>query len=93
MVNVYVPAAAVPAEKLRLELPPAVTLDGLNDALAPDGTPVMLKLTVWAAPLVTAVLTVYDPLLPCAIVWDDGVAEMLKSLVTTGLIVSETVVV
>jgi len=83
----------VPEETDKVELPPAVTLDGLNEALAPEGTPETLRLTVWAAPLVTAVFTVYDVLPPAVTVCEDGVAEMLKSSVCTGLIVSETVVV
>ena len=37
---------------------PEVTLDGLNVAVAPLGSPLALRLTVWAVPLVVVVLNV-----------------------------------
>jgi hypothetical protein len=47
-----------------VELPPAVTLVGLNEALAPLGSPLALKETDWAEPLVNAVEIVLVPLEP-----------------------------
>ena len=46
---------------LRVELPPAVTALGLKLPVAPAGSPLRLRLTVWAEPLVTAVLIVVVP--------------------------------
>jgi hypothetical protein len=45
-VTVYVPGAALPAPSVSVELPPAVTDVGLNEAVAPDGTPLVLSDTV-----------------------------------------------
>src|SRR5215468_2106996 len=73
-----VPAATV---RVRVELPPAATLVGLNEPVTPVGSPDTDRLTVWAAPAVTAVLTVYVVVEPAATVCDAGLTEMLKSLV------------
>lgn len=54
-VTVYVPGAAVPALSVSVELPPAVTDAGLNEAEAPAGRPLALSETVCADPLVIAV--------------------------------------
>lgn len=62
-VTVYVPVAAVPAPSVSVELPPAVTDAGLNEAVAPDGTPLALSETVCAEPLVT-VVAIVDVALP-----------------------------
>jgi len=45
-VIVYVPTAALPAPSVSVELPPAVTDAGLNEAVAPEGTPLVLSDTV-----------------------------------------------
>ncbi len=50
---------------VRVELPPAVTLVGLSDALAPAGRPDTLKVTVEAEPETTAVEMVLVPLVFC----------------------------
>src|SRR5437899_2032624 len=51
----YVPGVVpVPTLKVSVELPPAVIVDELNEAVVPAGTPLALSVTVWAAPLVTA---------------------------------------
>ena len=47
-----------------VELPPAVTVLGLKDAVAPAGRPLALSVIVCAFPLVTAVLTVELTLWP-----------------------------
>jgi hypothetical protein len=44
-------------ETVRVEPLPAVTEVGLNDAVAPVGSPLTLRLTTWALPDVTAVET------------------------------------
>lgn len=72
--------------------PPAVTEVGLKLALAPLGSPLTLSATVCAEPLVTAVLMVEVPLEPCTIDTLGGEALIEKSLVTTGFMVSDTVV-
>src|SRR5262249_15510023 len=57
--KLVVPAPTVDATvRVRVELPPAVTLAGLNVPVIPVGSPDTDRLTVWAAPEVTAVLTV-----------------------------------
>ena len=73
------------------ELLPAVTAVGLNDAVAPAGRPVALRLTFCAEPLVTAVEIVDDPLEPCWIETVVGLALIEKSF-GGGAIVSEMVV-
>src|SRR5438477_9928605 len=66
MVTVYVPGGVVPAVAIVIvELLPAATAVGLNDAVAPAGRPLALKVTFCAEPLVTAVEMVDDPLEPC----------------------------
>jgi hypothetical protein len=78
-----------------VEEPPAVTLVGLSEADAPDGTPVTDKLTVCAEPLVIVVLMVDVPLPPWATLTADGLAEIEKSFGGGGggaLIVKVTVV-
>src|SRR5262249_43279175 len=65
----------------------------LKLALAPDGKPLALKLTVCADPLSTAVLMVEVPLDPCAIVTLDGLAEIEKSDGGAGFTVTLTLVV
>src|SRR5215510_1278221 len=80
-VNVAVAEGAVEAAvKVRVELPPAVTLAGLKLPVTPDGSPVTVRLTVCAAPAVTAVVTVYEMLEPALTDCDAGLTEMLKSL-------------
>ena len=49
---------------VRVELPPAVTVLGLKDAVAPDGKPPAVSVIVCALPLVTAVLMVELTLWP-----------------------------
>jgi hypothetical protein len=92
MVSVEVPAAAVPALTVSVDEPPEETLVGLNEAVAPDGTPLTEKLTVCAEPLVIVVLIVEVPVDPCATLSDDGLAEIEKSLGGGALITKVTVV-
>jgi hypothetical protein len=65
--------------------PPEVTVDGLNDAVAPLGSPLAERLTDWAEPLVVAVPTVAvtDP--PGAVEPEVGDTETEKSLVGGGV--------
>jgi hypothetical protein len=65
-------------------------LAGLNVALAPDGTPLADRFTVWALPEVTAVLMVVltDP--PAVTLTLDGEALMEKSLDAGGFTVRVT---
>src|SRR5205814_406913 len=83
-------AAAVP--RVRVELPPAVIVAGLKVAEAAAGSPEALRLTLCAAPLVTAVEMVLVPLAP----WDSdrlaGLAEIEKSGGGGALTVSPRVV-
>jgi hypothetical protein len=92
-VSVYVPAAAVPALTVSAEDPPAVTLPGFNEAVAPLGTPLTLSETASAEPLVTAVEIVDVPLAPCATVSDAGLAEMEKSFAGGGALTVSAMVV
>ena len=63
-----------------VELPPELTMDGVNDTRAPAGAPVAPKATVWAAPLVTAVLMVVEAAEPAVVLPEVGDAAMEKSL-------------
>src|SRR5438094_10481235 len=62
------------------ELFPAVTLDGLKLAVAPEGSPLAESDTVCADPLVTAVEIVVVPDWPCVTVMLEGEALIEKSL-------------
>jgi hypothetical protein len=92
-VSVYVPAAAVPVLMVSVELLPAVTDVGLKLAVAPEGTPLTLKFTVCAEPLVTVVPMVEVPLLPWAIERVLGLALIEKLLLLAEVTVTVTVVV
>src|SRR5207249_9727623 len=72
-----VPAPTSPAI---VDEPPAVTEPGLKLALDPAGTPLALRLTDWAEPLVTAVEIVEPPLEPWAMLTLLGLAAIEKSL-------------
>ena len=52
---------------------------GLNEALAPPGSPLALKLTVPAKPFRAETLTVYKALPPGLTVCELGAAEIVKS--------------
>jgi hypothetical protein len=58
---------------------PAVTEAGLKPTVVPVGWPLALRATVWAEPLVTAVLIVEVPLPPCAMPRLLGLALIEKS--------------
>ena len=71
---------AAPTLKVSVELPPAVMVGGLNEAVAPAGTPPALSVTVSAEPLVTAV-EIVDVALPlCTAETLLGFALIEKSL-------------
>jgi len=86
---VYVLAVAVPALIVSVELPPAVIEVGLNDAVAPLGTPEMLKLTVCEFPEVTAVEIVVVPDPPGAMLKLVGLVEIEKSFADVTMNVTE----
>ena len=79
-VIVYPPGVApAPTATVIVELPPAVTEAGLKLAVTPAGRPLALRLTLCAAPLVTAVLIVEVPFVPWATVRLLGLAAIEKS--------------
>jgi hypothetical protein len=81
-VIVYVPAAVeVPTLTVIVELAPEVTDAGLNDTVAPAGSPAALSATLCDEPLVVAVEIVDVPFPPCATVRLLGLAAIEKSLV------------
>ena len=82
---------AAPTLKVSVELPPAVMVGGLNEAVAPAGTPPALSVTVSAEPLVTAVEMVDVPLPPWTADTLAGFAPIEKSL-GAAVTVSVTVV-
>jgi hypothetical protein len=63
-----------------VELAPAVTLDGLNDATAPVGKPVALNATDWATPEDNTVLIVLVPIVPADTAAEVGEADIEKLL-------------
>ena len=67
---------------VRTELPPEVTGFVPNEAVAPAGTPLMLRVTDSAVPLTTAVLIVTGPLAPWPNVRLVGLALIEKSFPT-----------
>jgi hypothetical protein len=80
IVSVNVPVGVVVVvATVRIEEPPARTDGGANVPVAPEGNPVTEKLTVWAVPEVTCVVTVYVVLEPTITVWLGGLALMEKS--------------
>jgi hypothetical protein len=83
---------AAPTETDNVELPPALTEAGLRLAVTPAGAPLTLRLTVPAAPEVTAVLIVALPAAPWATLIDAGLALIEKSFTTGTGTVNETVV-
>src|SRR5207245_7443021 len=65
--------------RAKLELPPAVTELGLKEAVAPEGSPLALSVSVCADPLVTVVLMVEVPLWPWTTDTLFGLALIAKS--------------
>src|SRR5919204_2494973 len=79
-VIVYVPGAVDPPTlTVIVDEPPAVTEAGLKLTLVPAGWPLALRFTVWADPLVTAVLIVDVALPPWATLRLVGFAPIEKS--------------
>ena len=70
-------------EIVRVDVPPAELIDdGVKVALAPDGKPEAVRLTVCALPLVSVAVTVVETLLPGLTEPDAGEAASEKSLPT-----------
>ena len=79
-VTAYVPAGVlVDVVMVRVDDPPEVTVDGLNEALAPAGRPPAERLTDWAEPLVVVVATVALTEPPGAVEPEVGDTEREKS--------------
>jgi len=92
-VRAYVPGTALPVMTSNLDVPPAVTDVGVKFAEAPGGRPLALKVTVCAAPLVTAVEIVEAALNPSTTLTLDGFALIEKSSAVADVTVSDTEVV
>jgi hypothetical protein len=78
-----VPGVAAPVETVMVELPAPITEGGLNDAEAPDGSPDAESATLPEKPLSALTVAVYDVPFPWTTVWLAGVADTLKSGLTT----------
>lgn len=76
-----------------VELPEPVTEVGLKLALAPDGWPDALKVTVPAKPFCAVAVMVLVPLFPCVTVTLVGDADRLKSAWPAEVTVRLTLVV
>jgi len=72
-------AATAVVDTVSVELCPAVTEAGLKLALAPEGNPVTVRMTVRAVPAATNVPTAYVVLDPWTTVWFDGLTLIEKS--------------
>ena len=87
------PAATdAPTVTVTVAEPPAVTEVGLTAAVGPDGDTLVVRLTVPAEPLVTAVLIVEVPLLPWAMLRLVGLALIEKLFVAGAVTLIVTVV-
>ena len=84
--------AALPLPTVRLEDEPAIIEPGLSEALAPGGSPPIVRLTLWVEPEVTVVEMVLVPEVPCTRLRLEGLAEMEKSFGGGVVIVSDRVV-
>jgi hypothetical protein len=72
---------AVVIVSAELLVPLLVIVGGLNDAVAPDGRPAALNVTVWADPLTSGAVIVEDPdVPPWVAVIEPGLADTAKSL-------------
>jgi hypothetical protein len=86
-----VPGVVAPTVSVRVELAPAVTDVGLNEAVVPDGRPLALMAMLSALPLVTVVEIVEVAVVFCSADTLLGPALIEKSFRT--MTVSETLVV
>jgi len=86
-----VPGVVAPTVSVRVELPPAATDAGLNEAVVPDGRPLALIAMLSALPLVTVVEIVEAAVVFCSAETLLGPALIEKSFRT--MTVSETLVV
>jgi hypothetical protein len=64
-----------------VEFPPEEIEAGLKEAVAPAGSPLALRATVWAEPLMTVVVMVVLPLWPAVTAMLAGLALIEKSFV------------
>ena len=76
----YVPTAAVPTDTVSVEEPEFVIDGGLNEADAPAGKPLTLRLTFPANPLPPVTVTEYGALPPCAAEASVGETPRVKSV-------------
>jgi len=80
MVNVELAVGVVPeVVTVRVVVPAPVIVAGLNVAVAPDGSPVTVGVTVPLKPLTAVVLTVYVVLAPATTVCVAGAGTRVKS--------------
>ena len=86
------PGEAVPAPMVSVEELPAVTEEGLSEAVAPEGAPLTDSATLCAEPEVTAVEMVLVTEAFCTRLRLLGLAEIEKSLATGAVMVTVTVV-
>ena len=87
------PAAAVPADSVKVELPLAEMLVALKPALAPAGTPLAERLMVPEKPLMGLAEMVELADAPCAALTLEGLALSEKSGVAVAVTVNDTAVV
>ena len=85
IVSVYVPTGVEAlVETLSVVGPDVLTDAGLNEAVAPDGSPLTLKVTVPLNPVPGVTVAVYVVPAPAMTVLDDGVAAVnVKSVTVT----------
>jgi len=80
IVSVYVPGEVdVLVDTASVDDPEPGTEPGVNDAVAPAGSPRTLRLTAPANPLIGDTVVAYEALLPGRTVLEPGVAESEKS--------------
>lgn len=68
--------------------PEPVSVAGLKLAVAPAGRPLAPKVTLLLNPPIDVMVAVYEMLLPCVTVCEDGEAAMVKSGVSAALTVN-----
>src|SRR6202049_3132857 len=84
MVSVKLPRGVLAdVATVRVELAPAATEGGLNEAVAPVGRPLALKLTETLKPLRLVVETVYATVAPSPTDGLEGASETIKSCETS----------
>jgi hypothetical protein len=78
MFKVKVPVGFFPVLTVMVDVPEPLIVLGLNDAVAPEGKPLTLSITVPLKPFTAATFAVYVVLAPFLTVCDAGVAVRVK---------------